>query len=497
MVKSELKKVICCFAIFVMINCQSDLGWKAQFPDAGTYSSPRAVDLNHDKIKDIVIGAGGRQEWDASENGVLAINGKNGNLLWKVPCRNQMVGSAIFLDINHDNTPDVIIGGRSAQLLAINGASGDIIWEFVKDDGSIDFKNDTTILNFFNPQLIPDQDKDGMQDILIAYGGFVKAAPYDENRPAGYLMLISSRDGSTISKAVMPDGKETYLSPVIFDDGSRLNVLFGTGGETIPGNFFITPLSDLLDEKIEEYQILAEGIDKGFIAPPLLADMNQDEKLDILITAYSGKTHAINGDNLELIWQVDFGEGFETHSQPGIGYINQDSIPDLFLNLGQGSWPQIEKSNQVIIDGANGNWEKIFECGILQYSSPISFENINTGQTNFLLPVNEKSPTVYAPESGMPAYQYSTSLYAFTPGGEEVLINTRDGINIGSTILMDDLNQNGDFEIVMIYNLVSDDPFVHQNVAIECFPYPKGISHWQGYMGPEGKSNFKPYKSGQ
>jgi len=497
MIKSEFKKTICCFAIFAMFNCQSDLGWKAQIPDTGTYSSPRAIDLNNDNIKDVVIGAGGKEEWDSSENGVLAINGKNGNLLWKVPCRNQMVGSAIFMDINQDNTPDVIIGGRSAQLLAINGASGDILWELIKDDGSIDFKNDTTILNFFNPQFIPDQDNDGIEDILIAYGGFVKAAPYDENRPSGYLMIISANDGRIISKAAMPDGKETYLSPVIFDDGARLNVLFGTGGETIPGDFFITPLSDLLDHTIEEHQVLVSGLDKGFIAPPLLADMNHDDRLDIIVTAYDGKTYAINGDNLELLWQVDFGAGFETHSQPGIGYLNQDSIPDLFLNLGQGSWPHIENSIQVIIDGASGKWKKIFERGILQYSSPISFENINSRQTNFLLPVNEKAPTVYAPESGMPAYKYSTSLYVFTPGGVEIIINTRDGINIGSTVLMEDLNQNGDSEIVMIYNLVSDDPFIHQGIAIECFPYTKGKSHWLGYMGPDGRSYFKPYKSGQ
>lgn len=485
-----------CIAILAIAGCQTDLQWKVEILDSGTYSSPRAIDLNNDNIEDVVIGAGGKEEWDPSGNGVIALNGKNGKLLWRVPCRNQMVGSALFHDIDKDGTSDVIIGGRSAQLLAINGTSGDLLWEYLKDDGSIDFKNDTSVLNFFNPQLIPDQDNDSVQDILVAYGGFVKAAPYDEYRPAGYLMLISSRDGSTISKAAMPDGNETYMSPVIFYKGDQLNVLFGSGGETLPGKFYITPLSDLLDQKIEEYSILAEGMDKGFIAPPVIADLNQDAIKDIIVSGYDGSTYAFDGSDLSIFWKADFGTDFETHSQPGIGYIDQDSVPDFFLNLGKGSWPHIESSWQVIIDGATGQWEKLHQKGILQYSSPVSYFDFASGKTGFLLQVNDKFPTNYSSESGMPAYSYKTSLYSFIDGTEN-LINTRDGINIGSTVLLSDLDKNRKNEIIMVYNRINKDPFTHQGMVVECIPNIAGEGLWTQYMGALGKSWFKPYKSGQ
>lgn len=82
--------------------------WAQTIPNVGSMSSPVATDLNKDGIKDIVIGAGGKEFVNTSE-GVLALDGRDGTILWKVPARNQVVGSAICQDITNDGIDDIFI----------------------------------------------------------------------------------------------------------------------------------------------------------------------------------------------------------------------------------------------------------------------------------------------------------------------------------------------------------------------------------------------------
>lgn len=56
-------------------------------------------------------------------------------------------------------------------------------------------------------------------------------------------MVVNTVDGSMLARATMPDGKETYMSPVIHDfkGSGDLSVIFGSGGETISGIFIRPP----------------------------------------------------------------------------------------------------------------------------------------------------------------------------------------------------------------------------------------------------------------
>src|SRR3954452_2192573 len=108
---------------------QSVLVWSKDFPTVGSLSSPRTADLNNDGILDIVIGAG-KNEFQKTDMGILAFDGKSGNLLWKQNSIDQIFGSATFCDITGDKVKDIIIGGRSPQLKAIDGKSGALIWDY-------------------------------------------------------------------------------------------------------------------------------------------------------------------------------------------------------------------------------------------------------------------------------------------------------------------------------------------------------------------------------
>ena len=86
--------------------------WTTTLETVGTFSSPRVADLNQDNVLDIIIGAG-REEFQACDSAVIALDGKTGALLWKVPAKDQIFGSAIFEDLNEDG----FVGGADIGLL--------------------------------------------------------------------------------------------------------------------------------------------------------------------------------------------------------------------------------------------------------------------------------------------------------------------------------------------------------------------------------------------
>ena len=116
---------------FILLPCQiiaQDIVWTNNTPLIRSYSSPRTTDLNNDGISDMVIGGG--VDGFPSPYGVIAIDGFNGNTIWTLSTRNEMFASPQFFDYNGDNTDDVLIAGRDAELRLINGSTGELIWEF-------------------------------------------------------------------------------------------------------------------------------------------------------------------------------------------------------------------------------------------------------------------------------------------------------------------------------------------------------------------------------
>ena len=68
--------------------------WSTLIDSVSTLSSPRAVDLNNDGIKDLVLGAGTDSTF--SNYGVVAMDGSSGQLLWNLPTPDEIFTSAVF-----------------------------------------------------------------------------------------------------------------------------------------------------------------------------------------------------------------------------------------------------------------------------------------------------------------------------------------------------------------------------------------------------------------
>jgi outer membrane protein assembly factor BamB len=472
---------------------QSVLVWSKDFPLVGSLSSPRATDLNGDGILDIVIGAG-KNEFQKTDSGILAFDGKSGNLLWKQSSVDQVFGSATFCDITGDKIKDILIGGRSPQLKALDGKSGAVIWDYNHEQYANDPIMHYAHFNFNNGVLVPDQDNDGTEDFLTINGGNPLAKPYSEvDRFPGVLIIFSSKTGKMIAADTMPDRKESYMTPLCFTQpGSKeLFILFGTGGETIDGKLYLTTLSQLLEKKLTSAKILATETGHGFIAPPTLADINKDGYADIIAITHGSKIVAIDGKDYRLLWTKTF-PGTECSNSLAPGFFTDDDIPDFFTFISKGAWPNSTGSVEVMLNGKNGNVEYMDSIGCTGFSSPVIYDLNNDGQDEAIISVNN----------------FDCSLgYASSPADIEnkvIAINFRNKSintideakgfkNIFSTPWIGDMDGDGYLDIVYCQYFHYSDLTSFLGMRIRRIDMPVKMRKpiiWGAYLGSNGDGIF-------
>ncbi|MFN8356796.1 MAG: PQQ-binding-like beta-propeller repeat protein [Spirosomataceae bacterium] len=431
-----------CLLLFFLACTPQNSTWQVDLPSITSFSSPRTTDLNGDGIKDVIIGAG-TLEWYPSDSAVVALNGADGSVLWYSAARNQIVGSALFLDINQDETPDVIIGGRSAELQALDGKNGQKIWEFFQSKNPMAHRK-AGWFNFFNPQLITDQNGDGLADLLVSNGGDATLSAGQTNRPAGKLLLLDGKTGAIISQATMPDKKETYFSPVVVNPAEpNPSVVIGTGGETIGGHLYLTTLQDIKKGNLSGAIALDSAVHKGFIAPTLLADLTGDGKLDFIVNAVEGKTTLIDGKTYQKHWEVVCPEA-EVYSMPTVGYFSgNDKVLDVFVCYSIGTYPFFKRSEQWLIDGKTGKVVQQWQSGGFSYSSPLTGDFDQDGHDDALL------VTIFDKlVKGENKPFYHLEVYDFFKNRQYAIGDDMSGANFASTPWLGDLDNDGALDVI-------------------------------------------------
>jgi len=482
-----LKNILNLLALLILFQFSknsvfSQISWSTLIDSVSTLSSPRAVDLNSDGTKDIVLGAGTDSTF--SNYGVIALDGVSGQLLWNLPTPDEIFTSAVFNDINNDTIPDVFIGGRNAQLYAIDGFNGNIIWEFFPQNTGLN-PADSGLYNFYSSQICSDYDGDNVNDILVSNGGDHKAAPFDP-RPPGHLMIVSGANGNLIAMAVSPDSAEIYSSPVILDGGGGMSpsIIFGTGGEQHGGGMFVTNFSDLLNEDISNSILLTSHPNKGFIAPASIADVSGDGILDIIVQSFSGELSAFDGQNFQPFWTRSF-SGCESSAAPTIGnFTGGDLIPDVFTVVYQGTSPSYFQYYQVMVDGLNGEIKWIDSIGSMHFSSSSAFDANGDGRDEVLFSVNYIS-SYFSHQLKMVDFQNDTVLD---------ITNLSAGVNLGCSPLIDDLDQDGLIEFIFTYKYDSLNPSAWNGFKFNKFNTTylsprRGIA-WGAYMGSSFSGHY-------
>lgn len=450
--------------------------WQKTISGGSCFSSANhTADLNGDGVQDLVFGAG--REGQNTEQAIVAINGKDGSFIWSRPARSQMYSSARFLDINADGTKDVLMAGRDAQMAVYNGLDGSTIWEFWPD--SMGNASDSGWFNFFLPQWVSDQDGDGLEDFIISNGGLSSAGASDTSRPAGKLMLISSKDGTVIGMIDMPDGKETYFSPLLIS-GVKAEVLFGSGGETIGGSLWKILLKDLATGNSNNVQLLRHDAKKGFIAVPSLF---RDGTLESLYAPQlSSGIYAWDQGASQPTWNY-FKSGYEAYVSPALGYINDDAIPDVVTIFAHGVFPFYSSYSLVVLNGLNGS--VLFQkdtLGLYQLASVNLVDIDRDGVDEILLGQNL--------DKGFTEVNYHTRLMVMDVNDDTIYSLTQDvpGLMLYAMPLLTDLDQNQQTDLIFVANRNTKNWYNHDSFTIARYEFNLNLSpiSWPSYMGLNG-----------
>ena len=446
------RQKLCCILVMCLVaqvSClYSQTSWSKTLDNIGTFSSARVSDFNGDGVKDILFGAG-RQEFQACDSSIVAFDGLSGDVLWTGSSIDQIFGSALLIDIDGDTVDDVIIGGRSGELIAMNGRSGEEIWRYYNAN-DLEADGMPKIFNFYNPQLIPDQDADGVKDLIVSNGGDVMVKPYDPNRPAGCLMVISGKTGRYIAHAPMPDDKEIYMSVTVSENmlNDKLEIIFGTGGETIGGNLYMDYLSNVLKGDLSGAKVLHSSESKGYISPVARADFNRDGMLDIVVNSVDGRLALIDGSSFEIVWELTV-PATEAYSMPCLGYFTDDDVLDIFISFGQGIWPNIEWGVQKMINGKTGEVEFTDELGYYQSSSPIAVDLTGDGIDEVMMSFN------FLGTDSLDQNFIQNSLIGIEFKSKEVLYlaSIELGSNLATTPWVGDLDDDGFLDFVYCHSI--------------------------------------------
>jgi hypothetical protein len=473
---------------------QSKVVWNKDLPVIGSQSSPRTADLNKDGTLDIIIGAG-KNEFQKSDMGILAFDGRSGELLWKQESVDQVYGSATLYDVTGDQVKDVFIGGRSPQLKAIDGKSGTLLWEYKYEQ----YKNDPILhyarYNFNNCIVVPDQNNDGLDDLITINSGNANAAPYSEvDRFPGVLILLDSKTGNVIAADTMPDGKESYMTPLCFSQpGSKeLFILFGTGGETIDGNIYVSTLSQLLSKKLSIAKVIATEKGHGFIAPATLADINKDSYLDIIAISHGSKTFAIDGKDHHILWTKAF-PGTECSNSFAAGYFTDDTIPDFFTFISKGQWPNSTGSLQIMLNGKDGSVEYMDSIGCTGFSSPVVYDMNYDGRDEAIISVNNFDCSLGYASKSPRSMENKLIAIDFAKRSVSTIDQAQGFKNIFSTPWIGDLDNDGYLDIIYCQYFHHSDLLSFLGMRIKRIDTPVKIKKkviWGAYMGSGGDGVF-------
>ena len=312
--------------------------WEAHFPNLTSESAIRLIDINCDGTLDVILGFALKEDsLDGHDfpsfekciysnvnsdlpyclGGILALDGKSGQELWRKRTTRAIFAIHCVLDVNSDGQMDCLITGHGGVMFTIEPRTAEILWLG-------DVKATNYSWNFMTAQIVKDFDNDAVQDIIVSHGGDTRYEAFQQPRGIGRLLLISGRTGKVISLMPMPDGLETYMSPIIHKGGDgKDRVLFGSGGETISGSLWsveledfarlgfhcgITPGGSNCTLVANSTRKIIQGIwDCGASNPPALVDLTGDKVLDVVVPMYDGRVFALNGNDYSRIWPpVDF-----------------------------------------------------------------------------------------------------------------------------------------------------------------------------------------------
>lgn len=303
--------------------------------------------------------------------GLLALDGKSGQLLWRFWTRKDVLFIECSQNVNEDSTNDCLVSGKGGVLCVLDGKTGSLIWRF--DKSTIEHR-----IDLYSAQYIFDLNDDGSAEVLISH----------TSDKSSHLVILNGRNGKEIGQIESPDKKSIFTVPrVLHTRNNTYNVVFSTGSLESPGTLYSIPLESIaLSDvgKCVKIWSAPTGVGSGI----LLVDVNNDQSLDIVFT--SGHTvTALSGSDNSQLWNVTSVEANPAQILvgPTPAYFDDDPIPDLLVTEMIGpSFPTYYYSKTWVASGSLGksllNYDIIRSGSVNAPGISLSFSG--TGNDMFL-----------------------------------------------------------------------------------------------------------------
>ena len=327
--------------------------WQAKIPMAGQ-SSLRATDLNKDGVKDLLIGTGILSP-KGRHCSIQARDGKTGKEIWKRRLPGDGFATPTLLDITMDKIPDVFMGGRFSSFKAINGKDGKVIWDLRRANLNMRWPS----MNFNTAVLIADEDGDKLQDLLLVQGG---SNPDGKVIPSR-IYKVSSKSGKILKAIKSPDKKEIYSVPTLIPEASKVDLLIGTGGETLGGN-----LLGMNQKSLKTHWRWNSG-SKGIIGSPLVYFDEAAKKHRALVMSFGGIAAAIDVDQGKELWK-QANPGYESYASPALLRCSPKDTR-VVIHASKGVYPVYKEAKWMMLDINSG--QTVFEgkLGSFAVASPL------------------------------------------------------------------------------------------------------------------------------
>ncbi len=302
----------------------------------GDYSHQKALsvaDLNLDGYKDVIIGTDGGNEH------VYAINGRSGQILWQFGTDHpdsfslgDFTGVDASRDFNGDNVPDVLaaasatevggVGGRRSMYL-FNGANGNILWQ-------------SPLLGFTHGvAAIGDVSGDGVPDAVGCVG-----------EPSYKASAFSGANGALLWDFAVPSGsgggKEVLAWPVA---NQTPDVIVSA---------FWGPVYRVDGESGTQIWSRPTG-GSGVMQLVRLRDVTGDGVDEVLAPLLGGGIYCINGANGNIVWSLPTGN---TMGAAAIPDLNNDGYDDVAI--------AVQNEGTRIVKGQDGTQMALYATGTAQ-----------------------------------------------------------------------------------------------------------------------------------
>lgn len=352
-------------------DANGEVEWSLTCWGGDPTSSVSAADLNHDGVMDVVI-QGPRRAPDGPPT-VQAVDGVSGEEIWRSRSGIYMMTIARFADLNGDGTLDVLLGGRGVPederpLLAVDGRTGRELWRVAVQRPAW--------RNVFTPHPIGDVDGDDIEDWVVVSGGDHIREPLEDPIVSGQVLGISGADGDLIGRLPLPDGQESYSSPVVAtgSDGRR-TVIVGSGGELLAGSLWRFDLDSILRSDPTGVVRLLSGETSSFIAPASLADLDGDGRIEVVATRLDGLVTAVDPQSGTVRWSTRVGAGSDSSSSrvvslavPAIGQLDGDRALEVVVSTSEATEDDLVSGNVsrgagslTVLDGQTGSQDYVLE----------------------------------------------------------------------------------------------------------------------------------------